>query len=404
MTFALGVTSALVAPFSMVVGFLIWDNHWTGSAFSLNMYKCNLAALGFAIVVWLSSSSPRITNSYGNHDLLHDNKNDDDESPVFTSEKVGFLMLSSAVGILLGDWAWLEGMRIVGARKVIAMDSMKPFFAALVGNIFLGESLPLAGFVGLILTVVGVALVGLEQENNHSSKTSSSTNSSQEEAETGQSTIDETTSLLDTKEGEKTATAAEFHRSESYAYQRKHRLQSSGEICYGLVIAFLNVVFHTFGALITKKYGDRMTTWEICLIRFGFASIFMTSMSLFLWFKDNMAFLFTTKPDKQNSDTSNIQSEPIQWYSLPSAKPFSWLTVSVGVAFVSFLQPALTNYALFQISLALLLTLESIGPLYSLPLAFVMQHEIPTFQATVGAISAVTGIVILSFKGVIDEQ
>lgn len=75
----------------------------------------------------------------------------------------------------------------------------------------------------------------------------------------------------------------------------------------------------------------------------------------------------------------------------------------LGIACVSFMCPALTNYAMFQISLALLLTLESIGPLYSLPLSYLLQEEIPTYKACVGAALAVTGIVILSFKGMTDE-
>ena len=151
MSFFLGIISALIAPFAMVCGFIIWDNHWNGSAFSLNMYKCNLAALGFAIVSFLGRPS-----SAGF------------PSDVFTTEKVGFLLVSSTIGILIGDWTWLEGMRLLGARKVIVMDSLKPFLATLVGELFLGEKLKPAAFGGLVLTVLGVALVGLETENRTS--------------------------------------------------------------------------------------------------------------------------------------------------------------------------------------------------------------------------------------------
>lgn len=54
---------------------------------------------------------------------------------------------------------------------------------------------------------------------------------------------------------------------------------------------------------------------------------------------------------------------------------------------------------MFQIPLALLLTLESIGPLYSLPLALVIQKEFPSLQASVGAVLAVSGIALLSLEG-----
>ena len=67
--------------------------------------------------------------------------------------------------------------------------------------------------------------------------------------------------------------------------------------------------------------------------------------------------------------------------------------------FEMILSRALTNYAMFQIPLALLLTLESIGPLYSLPLALLMHKECPSFRASIGAVFAVTGIALLSLHG-----
>ena len=72
----------------------------------------------------------------------------------------------------------------------------------------------------------------------------------------------------------------------------------------------------------------------------------------------------------------------------------------MGVVFVSFLNPALTNYAMFQIPLALLLTLESIGPLYSLPIFLILHKEKEglSCRSTIGAILAVTGIALLSLQ------
>lgn len=61
--------------------------------------------------------------------------------------------------------------------------------------------------------------------------------------------------------------------------------------------------------------------------------------------------------------------------------------------------PALSNYALFQIALALALTLGSVGPLYALPLTWLLQHDRPTVRACVGGVLAVAGIVVLSLLG-----
>ena len=362
MSFVLGIISALIAPFLIVLGFIVWDNHWNGTAFSLNMFKCNLTAVGFAIVslvvrtLLLGPASPG----------------------TFTQMKVGGLMVSSTIGILIGDWVWLEAMRLLGARKIVVLDSLKPFLAAFLGEVFLGERLKEGAVVGLILTVLGVAMVGLEKEEDKTTESGD--------------LVSETTSLVEEQFSLKTTKG-----SKSYVEQRKNRKQSTGEIVYGLTMAVLNVVLHTFGALLTKTFGVGMTAFEISFIRFGFAGICMAILSFFLWFLEKGKGPMTT-------GTSASGYEPERsWYLLPKASLSTWMRISLGVVFVSFLQPALTNYAMFQISLALLLTLESIGPLYSLPLSYLLQDERPTFQAYVGATLAVAGIVILSFKGVVES-
>jgi drug/metabolite transporter (DMT)-like permease len=76
-----------------------------------------------------------------------------------------------------------------------------------------------------------------------------------------------------------------------------------------------------------------------------------------------------------------------------------WARICAGVALVSFFTPALTNYAMFQVALALLLTLESVGPLYSLPLCFLLEGEKPSLRASLGAVLAVAGIAILAARG-----
>jgi len=89
------------------------------------------------------------------------------------------------------------------------------------------------------------------------------------------------------------------------------------------------------------------------------------------------------------------------WYALPEMTVSSWIHVCFGVLFVTFLQPVLVVLAMFEIPLALLLTLESIGPLYSLPFSWVLQKEKPTFKACIGAVFSVGGIVILCFRGMV---
>ena len=52
-----------------------------------------------------------------------DNIEEDDDS-VFTTQNVGFLILSSTFGIIIGDVLWLEALRLLGAKHVIVIDSL----------------------------------------------------------------------------------------------------------------------------------------------------------------------------------------------------------------------------------------------------------------------------------------
>jgi len=88
------------------------------------------------------------------------------------------------------------------------------------------------------------------------------------------------------------------------------------------------------------------------------------------------------------------------WYRLPKMPTAWWMYVLAGVGCCTFVMPALINDAIFKIPLALLLTLESIGPLYSLPMPWMVQKDVPTVKSCAGALLAVGGIAILSLKGI----
>merc|ERR1712012_738845 len=83
------------------------------------------------------------------------------------------------------------------------------------------------------------------------------------------------------------------------------------------------------------------------------------------------------------------------WYRMPRMKLRSWLIVSMGVLFVTFLTPALSNYAIIELSLALAVTLISVTPLFTLPLAWLMKGEVPTRRGCLGASLAVIGVIVM---------
>jgi len=283
------------------------------------------------------------------------------------------------------------------------MDSLKPFLAALAGWAFFDEKFnsPVKASIGLVLTVVGVALVGCEVEG---------------ETDIGDGG-DEYNSILEVDDRIDNS----VNSSNSTSDQQKKTNESYQ---YGLFMAVSNVVLHTLGAALTKKFGVEMTTWEINFVRFGFSGLCMLLLTCLLLLRDRIsrfrlgqsqvyqphltAFgtqqygsvpMTSTLPSTSPSHQHDTYSQENPWYALPKLSRASWVRVTFGVAFVSFMCPALTNYAMFQIPLALLLTLESIGPLYSLPLASVIQKEYPSFRASFGAILAVSGIALLSLEG-----
>ena len=379
----------------MTIGLIIWDKHWRGSAFALNLFKCNLASIGFAVLSVTTRSGELFP------------------SEIFTSESVGFLMLSATIGILIGDLTWLEGLRLLGARRVIVVDTCKPFLAALFGWAILGEALRPAAFGGMALTMVGVLIVSFEREkeleesndtdgNPEEGDTEVATESCSpqlEQEETGIS-LDEEVSVESVVE----STPPSIPVSEEDGRHLANgplRILTSAVLRRGYAMAVVNVVLDTYGSLLTKEYGVGMTTWEINLIRFGFSGISMLILSLMLHLR-HWIVMKNTDRDEGASETDEVHGKVLSqvWYSLPhNMKRRSWLQVSLGVLFVTFLTPALSNYALFQIALALALTLGSVGPLYSLPLTWLLQHDRPTWRGCVGAFLAVSGIIVLSFFG-----
>ena len=348
--FFCGVGAAVFAPFLMVLGFMIWDDHWTkkkGSAFSLNMFKCNLTALWFLIVIIAiniakeveQSSTSTTTFTVSGAALTSSTKTICTKLNPFHNEDVKFLFVSSTVGILIGDWTWIEGLKYLGARKVIVMDSLKPFLAALAGWVFFNEKFnnPMTASIGLLLTVAGVAFVGLEVEGEKD----------QDKQEYGR--------IMDADNNN------QIHNSVNALNTTNDQGRKMNEsYYYGIFMAILNVVLHTLGATLTKKFGADMTTWEINFVRFGFSGFCMLFLTLLLQIRDRIvqAYLGSSHSMQLESTDSIIplttgtrrygsvptiaidsNHQESSWYSLPELSRSSWIRVTIGVVFVSFMHP-----------------------------------------------------------------
>jgi drug/metabolite transporter (DMT)-like permease len=461
--YAAGVLAAVGNPFFMTIGFFIWDKQWLGSAFALNMYKCSVASVGFVIAA-ISTRAAIMNTSM------------EDLADIFTQTKVGFLVLSSTIGILIGDWAWLEGLHRIGAKRIIIIDTLKPFLAALLGWVVLGEGLnPIAG-VGLLITAVGVLVVNLEQQSEQKNEdeedidgagcqggirskgaddvnqvgaklqsnageealdssfaldrsaaeenvkkiknlVTSRANGDEEKSckNKGEPSLgsesqsinntnveDDDVNALVNDTGAGPTTSKPYDKRETHKRRStlQRRSMTSKDIRLGYFLAVCNVALDTYGSLLTKQYGVGMTTWEINLIRFGFAAVCLVLLSAAMRIVNRIR-LYIRSADSGGSPTEGKEesSDYLQWYHLPPMSRKRWLLVSAGVGFVTFLCPALSNYALFQMALALALALGSVGPLYSIPLSWFVHKERPTIRGSGGASAAVSGIVVLSFWG-----
>jgi len=384
-----GILAAVAAPFFMAVGFIIWDVTWkksNGSAFALNLFKCNLASIGFLIMSFILGFS----------------KEDEDDNLISTTE-IGFLVLSGFIGIVIGDLAWLESLRLLGATRVLVVDTIKPFAAALGGWLILGESIHAASLSGIALTVVGVFIVSFEKERRDGEESPTSTavpidDCLEEEGEGKGSESQNERQDYELETSEDFVKTDETKREEIFVHHDSvwsnfcFGIASEGSFKRGYALSIINVLLDTYGSLLTKQWGGEMTTWTINLIRFGSSGVFMLVLSiafhLFHYIKYSSSWLTKVKDDAP---------KPSMWYQLPHMCIKSWAVISLGVLFVTFITPALSNYALFEIALALAITLGSTTPMFALILEAIFQkRKMPSLRAVVGTMLAVGGVVILS--------
>jgi len=70
-----------------------------------------------------------------------------------------WLSLSGIVGFVIGDYCLFQAFILIGARVAMLLMTLAPAIAALVGWLFLGDSLSLIGVSGMVLTMFGIAMV-----------------------------------------------------------------------------------------------------------------------------------------------------------------------------------------------------------------------------------------------------
>jgi drug/metabolite transporter (DMT)-like permease len=73
------------------------------------------------------------------------------------------LIVSSVIGILIGDTFYFRSLQILGPRRALIVSMTSPLFGAIIGWTVLQESLSLLSIAGILLTLFGIAIVVTER-------------------------------------------------------------------------------------------------------------------------------------------------------------------------------------------------------------------------------------------------
>jgi drug/metabolite transporter (DMT)-like permease len=343
MGFVDGIVCALLAPLIMATGFVIWDKLWTGSAILLNIYKSTFASILFLVVAIFHRNV--LANEFVEFDLA----------------SVMFLILSSVIGIAVGDNTWLAALKILGTKRTMIVDSIKPFVGAILSAVILNEPITFLQILGVSITMAGVLMVSLESEKTDDADDTSTT-----------SDIDAVTNVdVELVESSGKDTAAVEQKGENGA-------KTGSPLRVGYAYAVLNVILDVYGAVLTKQYGKKYSTFEINFIRFGFAGYVMGMLV-------SVSRCVSHKRGKA----------PFKMFVWPTLTQKQWGQITLGAFLVTFCCPSLSIYAFFQLDLAVVMTLMALGPVYSVPVTWYAKNEKVTLKSVAGSILAFGGVIPL---------
>ena len=420
-TETVGVLAAAATPLLGAIGLFIWNKTWTGDAFALNLVKCWVGTIGFVVAGMASRRGDWLSDA--------------------TPEVAAWLVLSAFIGISLGDNLWLYSLRVIGARRVILIDILKPFIALGLAKHALGEGVSVAVALGMCVTLAGVLAVSLEENKNHANANANETiEVSGEVVGTTGTPTDADTRQTTGRDEEKTHRGA---RGDAYVPKNKKKTDedelleeedekprafspsvsattvAGSKMITGYFAAAANVALDTWGTVLTKQHGGSLNTWEINFVRFGSAAATLALVAA--------AKVFLSRLNRRGADFSPVASLELDAArdarhedarddvvasrvkdDVPRNTPTStlfpalsiraWVQILTGVAFTTFLAPGLGNYALFRVSsLAIFSTLMCVGPIYALPLGKIVNDEPVTPRALIGSVVAILGTTPMFF-------
>ena len=373
-----GFAAALAAPLACVIGFTIWGDLWTGHPYMLNCFKGCVATLLFIATFVIAA----IVSALAGWNATLDR---------FTGPVIGWLLLSSLLGIVVGDTCWLQAQQLLDTRSVVLIDALKPGLSAFWGFLFLGEA-PTWGWFGAVLSWAAVTWVSCEPaakepapaeepEATEMADSFAASSERQPAPRNGDELV---------LNGSADSSTQRPGSSETFRVTLSHYSQRGT----GYVYAFLNVLLDSLGSLITKQHGGALRPWDIAGIRFGGASVLMLlsvgAASLFAHLRPDVIARAGGTPITRAGGTP----QQLRFYQFPVLDRRAIGLIVLAISLTTFLASMLNNFALFQIDLFFVATLGSLSPIWALVIGK-CRGERATLRSWLGSVLAVAGVAVL---------
>ena len=243
-------------------------------------------------------------------------------------------------------------MRIIGSRRCILVDSIKPFVAAVFGVFIFDEPITVLMVLGVVATSVGVLIVALERTDA-----------------AGDKHAIQLDNLIDSVQ--------HFHvlQTPARSDEPPPPVSEPPRVLEGYVWAVLNVGFDVYGAVLIKQTAAALTAVQIAGFRFITAAIMLVAIC-------SVVRCASREGDRWLYANSH----------LPTLTRRSWGFILLGVLLCAVCNTTLTSYAVFHVDLAVFATLASLTPVYSLPLVVLLKGERISPRAVFGSCLAVLGV------------
>jgi drug/metabolite transporter (DMT)-like permease len=159
--------------------------------------------------------------------------------PMFAADArtVLALALSSVIGILIGDTFYFRSLQLLGPPKALVVSTTSPLFATVIGWVVLQEQLSWTTLGGILLTLVGVAVVISDRPR----------------------TIDEPSSPLPAPDFDQATPNAV---SQVLDHQPRHP-GWSGSISQGLAAGITGAVLNATGATFSRLGTSGSAVWKV---------------------------------------------------------------------------------------------------------------------------------------------